>query len=244
MFTQSISMKKLIGLFCVLAVCLSCEKVYNLEERYTVKTQVFDADENPLANINAEIYIGIVPYNYDSIEFEDLNKGIFFPIWNDADLISFGETNSDGEVQLHFPDLVNGFSSFSTIFYDANEAYKPFLITANKSDFDNNYVFFSGQKLYRYDDLVQLKVTTDLDESYQLLEYNLNGNIAYNSSNFDRLSAVRNFQFTQNFDVQKNQILEINYSLRVFNENETSTINEVALIEIGEENIEYVIQNP
>lgn len=244
MFTQNIGMMKIIGFFCVLVVFLSCDKVYNLEERYTVEAQVFDTDANPLPNINVEVYYGNIPYSYNFMEFENLNKGNFFPIWDNTELISFDETNENGEVQLHFPAPINGFTSLSMLYYDTDEAYKPFVIAANKSDFDNNHVFISGQQLYRYADLVRLNITTDLDESYQLLEYNLNGNIAYNSSKFDQLTAVRTFQFTQNFDVQKNQILEINYTLRAFNENETSTINEVAIIEIGEENIEYVIQNP
>ena len=238
-------MKKIITSLLLLLLLQSCDKVYNLKERYTVEFQVNDTNLNPLPNINIDLYPGDAPYFYYSNKDFSSNKGNIFPTNEfDLDLISFGETNQNGQVKLHFPEPNQGLSAFSTFISDTENQYKSLKIAFNESDFDNNYLSAAGLKLYRLDDLVQLDIRTNLGENIRLLDYTLNGNIAYNELIYNDIEAVQSFTFENGFDVQKNQNIILSYTLEEFTDTGIVTTNEEINLSINEDNLEYTIQNP
>jgi hypothetical protein len=236
-------MKKIITSLLLLLLLQSCDKVYSLKERYTVEFQINDTNLNPLPNINIDLYPGDAPYFYYSNKDFSSNKGNIFSN-DELDLISFGETNQNGHVVLHFPEPNRGLSVFSTFISDTENQYKSLKIAFNESDFDNNYLSAAGLKLYRLDDLVQLDIRTNLGENIRLLDYTLNGNIAYNELIYSDIEAVQIFTFGDGFDVQKNQNIILNYTLEEFTDTGIVTTNEEINLSINEDNLEYIIQNP
>lgn len=236
-------MKKNFPFFLLFILCLSCEKTYNPKERYTVDAQINNTNIEPLPEISMELYPGDAPIYY-SENVTDLNKG-FLPIFGETyDLISFGKTNENGKLTLHFPAPNSGLASVSAFIFDEDEAYKPFKVFIKEEDFEVNYLSLQALRLFAYEDLVKLNITTDLSEDYQLVRYSLVGNIAYNEIEYAEINQVKSFGLTQAFDVQKNQTLQLNYQLQMFSEGVSNTVNEQVMLSIGEEYFEYIIQNP
>lgn len=237
-------MKKLFSLIVMSILLQSCDKVYDIQERYTIDVNVTDSQNNPLPAIDVEVYPEPVPYFFGEVLPDFQDKGLFFIGGDDYDLINFGQTNVNGQLRLHLPAPNSGLKNLSVFLIDRNEQFKPLKVAVDSSSITQQYLSISAQKLYSFNNLVNLFINFDLSENTRLVAYSLNGNIAFNEINFSDLPNLPSFEQENTFDVQKNQIIQLSYTLEEFAPTEIITINEQVLITIEEDNLEYNIQNP
>ncbi|GGE24592.1 hypothetical protein [Psychroflexus planctonicus] len=239
-------MKKTLVVVLVCLVCSSCTKLYNLKERLTLDVSVIDESNTELANVNIDVFAD----NYRSLFLPDVVQGInpkFQPPDYNNDLISFGETDLDGNARLHFPRDGGGSkdNDYQVILSKDEEGRKPLRIFLKIDDFQDFYVQIPPQKLYLQADLTPFLVSSNLSADYSLVEYELIGEVAHDFITVDEFSAPKKYtQVQEIIDVQKNQTLQLNYTLL---ENIPGNSNEITyqvFIEIGEELTEYAIENP
>lgn len=221
----------------------SCYKEYDLKERLSLATHITNESGEDLANTNIDIYVDFYFSDFYLSELHSQNINKFQPAEFPHDLISFGKTDSNGKVILHFPAPIEN-NDFSVVFSKENDDLKPLNVFLKKTDFENNFLQLPPQKLYAYSNLVQLQINTDLAENFNLVEYSFNGIIAYNWLTIEDFSNPKTFQFVQVFDVQKNQTLQLNYTIKSNVDGIEETINEEVLLNVGSEDLEYTIQNP
>lgn len=225
-------------------LCFSCDKVYNIQERYTVDVDVTDSQNMPLPAIDVEIYPQPVPYFVGEIFPDFQDKGLIFIGGEDYELISFGQTDANGQLRLHLPAPDNGLKNLSVFLIDRTEQFKSLKIAVDSTSIAQQYLSISGQKLYSFNNLVNLYINSDLADNTRLVSYSLNGNIAFNEINLSDLPNLPSFEQESTFDVEKNQSIQLRYTLEVFMPTEIITINDEVSILIGEDNLEYIIQNP
>lgn len=236
-------MKKIPFLLC-LFLLQGCIEVYDLKNRLTVYVKVVDASQSALPNLLVEVYPGNVPNYYYGFG-EVLNKGLIYLDDDDGyDLISFGETNANGELTLHFPTSLDGFSAVSLFIKDEANRYKPLQLVARNTDFENNYLSVTNVTLYKLENLVSFQIDVELGENYRLLNYTLDGDVAYNTRNVNELATNPSFEEPWFFSVKKNQTLQLIYTLEFFDGTSFVNVPQEVTIEIGENDATYVIQNP
>lgn len=239
-------MKKTLFIVLLCLVSGSCTKIYNLEERLTLDVSVIDENNTELASVNVDVYAD----NYRSIFFPEEFQGWdakFQPPDYNHDLISFSETDANGHARLHFPR--DGESTknndYQVTLSKDEENRKPLSIFLKFDDFQDFYIQIPQQKLYLQADLTPFLVSSNLSADYSLVEYELIGEVAHDYITVEEFSAPKKYiQAQEIIDVQKNQTLQLNYTLL---ENQSGNTNEITIqvfIEIGNEQVEYVIQNP
>lgn len=238
-------MKKIVILTLICSLFSSCIKVYNLKERLTVDVSVVNESNAPLSRANVDVFAD----NYRSLFLPEILQGVNpkfqLPEYSN-DLISFNETNAEGRARLHFPRDGEGSkdNDYQVVLSKEEENRKPLSVFLKIDDFQDFYVEIPTQKLYLRADLTQFFVSTDLNTNYSLLEYEVIGNVAYHFISVEEFSNPKKYTQQQIIDVQKNQTLQLKYTLL---ENEATVTNEITnqvFIQIGNEQVEYVIQNP
>ncbi|GAA0755920.1 hypothetical protein [Psychroflexus lacisalsi] len=196
-----------------------------------------------LESISAEAYSGGLELPSSYLE---ANKGLIFGSGNNrGDLISFGETDSQGRVVLNFPPSKRGRNSTGARFYlelsDQHREKERSVILIEEDDFSNNYLQLQQIKLLNSSELVFLNIRDNI-HGFELLEYFFEGEIAYRILTVDAFENPIRFKFSDSFRVKENQTLFINYKLKELSSDEI--FEDRIAIDVGNENLEFIIQNP
>ena len=236
-------MKKFAFLALNLLLLIGCGKNYDLEERLTLDVQVVDENMLKLPNIDVDIYTDSYYFIFSEEKQQSLQAKTQPPDY-DNDYISFNETDQNGEAQLIFPKGKNEYENdaYQVILGEKNESRKSLSIYLKYEDFQDFYLQILAQKLFSNSELVRLTISTELEDNFSLLEYELIGNIAYDFITAEEFLNPKKFHLEETIDVQKNQILQLNYTL--LNQATEETTEATNQVEIINENMEYVIQNP
>ena len=237
-------MKNTVLLLLIFSFCNSCTKLYNLKERLTIDVTLVNENNLPLSNVNIDVFAD----NYRSIFFPEIIQGrsakFQFPDYNN-DLITFNETGQDGKARLHFPrDGGNSKNNdYQVILSKDEEERKPLSIFLKIDDFEDFYVEIPPQKLYLQAHLTSFFVSTNLSAEYSLLGYELIGEVAHNFITVEEFSTPKIYKEPQIINVRKNQTLQLNYTLVENLSGGSNTISNQVFIEIGENQVEYIIEN-
>jgi hypothetical protein len=228
-------MKKNLLLLLTLFTLYSCDIQYDGETRIVVQGQLVDKDKNPISNKRVQIstYSG---EGYGS----------------NSDLISYGDTDTEGKFTLIFPapksdevDIVTSINGSQYIDYSSSQNpvsdYQSKVIRALNRNFINYKLEFNQIVLYKNDEITQLEIALNrISNTKQITEIHVEGNLA--ETIIDLTSKIENDYIKTLFDVAKNQNLKLSYTIRDYSNpaNITSTKQE-AIITINSEKVIHTI---
>ncbi|MBQ0739791.1 hypothetical protein J9332_36420, partial [Aquimarina celericrescens] len=115
------------------------------------------------------------------------------------------------------------------------------VILIEEDDFSNNYLQLQQIKLLNSSELVFLNIRDNI-HGFELLEYFFEGEIAYRILTVDAFENPIRFKFPDSFRVKENHTLFINYKLKELSSDEI--FEDRIAIDVGNENLEFIIQNP
>lgn len=228
-------MKKILLLILTIFTLYSCEIQYDGETRIVVQGQLVDKDKNPISNQRIEIntYSG---EGYGS----------------SSDLISYGNTDTEGKFTLIFPapksdevDIRTSINGYRYIDYSSSQnptsEYQSKNIRASNKNFINYKLDFNQIVLYKNDEITQLEIVLNrISNTKQITELYVEGNLA--ESIIDLTGKNENDYLKTLFDVAKNQNLKLSYTIRDYSNpaNITSTKQET-VVAINSEKVIHTI---
>lgn len=237
-------MKKIILSF-LLFTFISCIKTYDLDQRYTISTQLLDTSNKPIPNVEVDVYFGsnfneIIP----SPHYLSYHKFLFFG--DDSDLISTATSDENGIINLTFPAQSSSFSNLSFVVADEDEFFLDLTIgDIGAEDFNANLLEIPALQLAKRNELVNLEIIDAIETpGYFLESYQLYASIIYAALPFENLTTPPNFNQPAIFSVLKNQ--QVNISVKILNTNENPPISIEFTDEFntGDDLIQYAIQLP
>ncbi len=185
-------MKKILVLF-ALILLLSCDEIhYDGAKRLVFKTIILDANGAPLRNSHVEIEIQAT---YSS------------------DIISIGETNANGEVELLFPLPKNDFQINLRV-YNIDETYmEKEILNLRKEDFVNYKLEFPSIYLLKNVETAPLNITYNpTTPNTYIREVSIVG-IYHLHTEFYNYTADNYYENPSQFLVKKNQTFQLKYTL-------------------------------
>ncbi|MEM0543350.1 hypothetical protein WFZ85_12045 [Flavobacterium sp. j3] len=202
--------------------CVSCTIPYDAETRLVFETKLVDSNDNSLEGIDVEITV---------------SNGSGFG--SSSEILSFGKTNSNGELRLIFPspEFDRGYDLSVNSPYSDNENYVPFEINNIGIENFNGYKL-TIPKIYRltYDESVQVYLEfNSINNSNKITNVFIDGiNSPYSSSFLDEEETF----YIYNFFAKKNQTIQINYTVKNISGQLQNISQELV---INEENISQII---
>ncbi|NMH29113.1 hypothetical protein [Flavobacterium silvaticum] len=202
---------------------VSCQDRYDAEKRILLDLHVTDQQGNSLAGKHMEIFA---------------DDGSDYYIGGDSDLITYGNTDSNGNIRLVFPVRENYASVYALNFEGDDEFEQTSYTLIKESDCVDYKVPVSALTLLRAEETVTLSIESVPVSNQQLfwltIEGPHSGNIAYSmpESDFDS-----NSYYYSDFQVAKNSSILIKY---ITNLNGALTRHEQT-VEIGTEDVQYVL---
>jgi hypothetical protein len=215
-------MKKII-LLIVLIILNSCVVPYDAETRLLFETQLVDSNENVLSDIDIEI---------------NVSNGSGLGSGNET--ISYGKTNSNGEIKLIFPspEFDKGYKIFIRSKQNENLGFIPFEIDNLTLENFLDYKL-SVPKIYRltYDESVPVYLQFNpINGNRTFLDLKIEGIFCPTFSDYN--DEEETF-FTNYIYAKKNQTIVINYKIENVSTGVIETISQE--INIGTEAIETII---
>ena len=201
---------------------VSCTIPYDAETRLVFETKLVDSNDNSLEGIDVEITV---------------SNGSGFG--SSSEILSFGKTNSNGELRLIFPspEFDRGYDLSVNSPYSDNENYVPFYINNIGIENFNDYKL-TIPKIYRltYDESVQVYLEfNSINNSNKITNVFIDGiNTPYSSSFLDEEETF----YIYNFFAKKNQTIQINYTVKNISGQLQNVSQELV---INEENISQII---
>ena len=201
--------------------CVSCTIPYDAETRLVFETKLVDSNDNSLEGIDVEITV---------------SNGSGFG--SSSEILSFGKTNSNGELRLIFPspEFDRGYDLSVNSPYSDNENYVPFEINNIGIENFNDYKL-TIPKIYRltYDESVQVYLEfNSINNSNKITNVFIDGiNSPYSSSFLDEEETF----YIYNFFAKKNQTIQINYTVKNISGQLQNISQELV---INEENISQI----
>lgn len=218
-------MKKYLLLFFTALICYSCEIQYDGETRIVVQGQLIDRNNNPISNKKIEI---------------NTNSESTF---GGYDLISFTDTDAEGKFTLVFPaPKSDSISIITSINANQKNEIQNKIIKGLKKNFSNYKLDLNKIVLYKQNEITQLKVLLNkTSNNKQIQDLQIEG---LQANYFIDLNAAKekNDWFETEFDVVKNQNLNINYSIIEYSDPAKAVItNHQAVITINSEKVIHTI---
>ncbi|CAM3690081.1 hypothetical protein FSS13T_13940 [Flavobacterium saliperosum S13] len=218
-------MKKAFLLF-VLFSLLGCTLQYEGEERLVVTGKLIDKYNNPIQSNNVEVWIHM-----------NEQQGGIYPSGGDQDLISFTQTDANGNFRMLFPKPINE-DEIELKFYDKDNIYQnKSYINIKKSNFID-YTFTANTiTLYKKEDITLLKVIlNNVNPANQIERISLIGQTAESLFWVNPLENNENFYYYDSYfhEVAKNQTLIMEYDVKDFATQQITTLQQT--INIGTDN--------
>lgn len=218
-------MKKIV-LLLILFSLLGCTLQYEGEERLVVTGKLIDKHNNPIQNNHVEVWIHM-----------NGQQGGMYPSGGDRDLISFTQTDANGNFKMLFPKPINE-DEIELKFYDKNNIYQSkSYINIKKSNFIDYTFTPNTVTLYKKEDITLLKVIlNNVNPSKQIKRIDLIGQTAESLLWVNPLEDNANFYYYDSYfrEVAKNQTLILEYDVKDFATQQITTLQET--INIGTDN--------
>lgn len=199
-------------------IFIGCEIEYDGENRLVIEGKVIDKNGNPIRGISVETEVYGAEIDVKS------------------DIISFTETNSDGNFVMLFPKPKGG-TRFRVKLVDDNEEfhYKTY-IGIKKENFYNLGYNLGEIQLFESSDLVSLEINFQSNTNKKVTDLKLIGGVAGEYY----VNPPNEWYYSYNsVQVVKNQMITVEYKVRNYDNNHITIHTEN--ITIGEENLTYTL---
>lgn len=218
-------MKNLLLICCLLYFLTSCEIQYDGETKIVVTGKIVDENGSPIPEKNIDITI-----------FSD---GTYTP----SDLISFGESDQNGDFTLVFPNPKGEGHHISISInnqINRTDVFQSKAINAMKINFKNYKLDLNKITLYKRESITDLKLILNKTSSNKgLTDIQIEGK--QTNSNIDlNLETEDPYYFNTNYSVIKNQNIILKYTIIDYSNSTAPTTYSIP-IQINNDAVTYTI---
>lgn len=219
-------MKRTIMFVCLLFLVTSCEIQYDGETKIAVTGKLIDQNGSPLSGKDIKITV--------------LSDGGLFSA--NSDLISFGESDQNGNFTLIFP-TPQGEYNFSISINDRQKQTSEFQnqkIIANKNNFENYKLDLKYITLYKKESITTLKLLLNkTSTNKQLTSIQIEGKLFNDLIDLNPIGNKPNNLQTY-YNLIKNQTVILKYTVIDYSNNGAITVQSIS-IPIANDAVNYTI---
>lgn len=219
-------MKQILWLICILFSLTSCEIQYDGETKIAVTGKIIDENGNPLSGKDIQINV-------------QGDGGLFSA---NSDLISFGESNLNGNFTLIFP-TPQGEYNFSISINNLQKETSEFQnqeIIAKKNNFENYKLDLKNITLYKKESMTTLRLLLNkTSTNKQLTSIQIEGKLFNDLIDLNPIGNNPNNLQTY-YDVLKNQTVIVKYTVIDYSNNGATTAQRIS-IPIANDVVNYTI---
>lgn len=208
-------MKRITLIICILFSLTSCEIQYDGETKIAVTGKIIDQNGNPIPNKNVDITI----YSDD--------------MYTPSDLISFGQSDQNGNFTLIFPAPKGEYDFSISINNLVNQTseFQAKEISAKKNNFENYKLDLNDITLYKKESITTLKlILNKTSTNKQLTDIKIEGKQTSNyiDLNPNPLQTSPNYMDTFYY-VLKNQTIVLKYTIIDYSNAATPTQHSISI---------------
>jgi len=217
-------MNRIALIFCILFLITSCEIQYDGETKIAVTGKIIDENGNPIPGKNIDITI-----------YSDY-------LYTPSDLISFGKSDQNGNFTLIFPSpkVDYKFSISINNLINQTSEFQAKEIIANNNNFKNYKLDLDNITLHKNESITTLKlILNKTSTNKSVTDIKIEGKQTNSYIDLNPIQNNTNY-FETNYNVIKNQIIVLKYTIIDYSNNGATTTNSVS-IPISNVSVNYTI---
>lgn len=206
-------MKRITLIICILFSLTSCEIQYDGETKIAVTGKIIDQNGNPIPNKNVDITI----YSDD--------------MYTPSDLISFGQSDQNGNFTLIFPAPKGEYDFSISINNLVNQTseFQAKEISAKKNNFENYKLDLNDITLYKKESITTLKlILNKTSTNKHLKDIEIEGKQPNNYIDLNPLQNNSDYLNT-NYFLIKNQTIILKYTIIDYSNAATPTLHSISI---------------